>query len=109
METPTDRTARYTLHLKSVVHCKTFSYNRDKRVCGFLSLTSLANRLIGPESYDITGSRETLKEASLLFIIHPMHLTAQDQHELQLEPTKVPNPRFKESYSFRLPLGFSIS
>ena len=109
METLTDQTARDTLRLKSVAQCKTYSYIRNKRVCGFLSLVSLANKLIGPESYEVTGSRESLKEASLLFTIHPMHLTAQDQHELQLEPTKVPNPRFKDSYSFRLPLGFSIS
>ena len=49
----------------------------------------------GPQSFDITGRRETLKEASLLFTIHLMHLTTQDQHELQLDPIKVPSPHFK--------------
>ncbi|KAF8124364.1 hypothetical protein EV363DRAFT_1227517 [Boletus edulis] len=83
----------YTLRLKTVVQCKNFSYHRDKR----------------PQSFDITGQRETLKAASLLFTIHLMHLTTQDQHELQLDPTKVPSPRFKESYTFQLPLGFSVS
>ncbi|KAG8215118.1 hypothetical protein J3R82DRAFT_8569 [Butyriboletus roseoflavus] len=63
----------------------------------------------GPQSFEITGHRETLKEASLLFTIHLMHLTTEDQHELQLHPTTVPNPRFKESYSFQLPVGFSVS
>ncbi|KAI9573409.1 hypothetical protein HD554DRAFT_2055827 [Boletus coccyginus] len=83
----------HTLRLKSVLQCQSFSYHRDKR----------------PQSFDITGHRETLKEASLLFTIHLMHLTTQDQHELQLDSTKVPSPRFKESYSFQLPLGFSVS
>ena len=66
-------------------------------------------RELGPQSFDITGRRETLKEASLLFTIHLMHLTTQDQHELQLNPIKVPSPHFKESYTFQLPVGFSIS
>jgi hypothetical protein len=83
----------HALRLKSVLQCKTFSSNHEKR----------------PQSFDITGLRETLKEASLLFTIHLMHLTTQDQHELQLDSTKVPSPRFKESYSFQLPLGFLIS
>ncbi|KAF8726080.1 hypothetical protein AX14_008092 [Amanita brunnescens Koide BX004] len=38
-----------------------------------------------------------------------MHLTTQDQHELRLDPMKVPSPHFKESYTFQLPVGFSIS
>ncbi|KIJ12353.1 hypothetical protein PAXINDRAFT_14830 [Paxillus involutus ATCC 200175] len=62
-----------------------------------------------PLTYEITGRRESLKEATLLFTIYLMHLTTQDQHELQLDPTTVPNPRFKESHSFQLPLGFSVS
>ncbi|KAH0833841.1 hypothetical protein J3R83DRAFT_11005 [Lanmaoa asiatica] len=74
------------------------------------SLSESCDSLVpGPQSFEITGYRETLREASLLFTIHLMHLTTQDQHELQLDSTKVPNPRFKESYSFRLPVGFSIS
>jgi len=83
----------YTLRLKSVLQCRNFSYHNDKR----------------PQSFDISGQRETLKEASLLFTIHLMHLTTQDQHELQLDPIKVPSPHFKESYTFQLPVGFSIS
>ncbi|KIK76912.1 hypothetical protein PAXRUDRAFT_28892 [Paxillus rubicundulus Ve08.2h10] len=79
------------LRLKSVVPCKQHSYGRS------------------PLIYAITGRRELLKEATRLFTIHPMRLTTQDQHELQLDPTTVPNPRFRESYSFQLPLGFSIS
>ncbi len=66
-------------------------------------------RKSGPQSFDITGQQETQKEASLLFTIHLMHLTTQDQHELQLDPIKVPSPHFKESYTFQVPVGFSIS
>ncbi|KAF8340910.1 hypothetical protein F5887DRAFT_1062589 [Amanita rubescens] len=62
-----------------------------------------------PQNFCITGQRETLEEASLLFTIHLMHLTTQDQQELRLDPTKVPSPHFKESYTFQLPVGFSIS
>ncbi|KAF8549816.1 hypothetical protein OG21DRAFT_1447416 [Imleria badia] len=83
----------HTLRLKSVQQCRNFGHRRDRR----------------PQSYEITGLRVTLKEASLLFTVHLMHLTAQDQHELQLNPTKVPSPCFKESYSFQLPVGFSVS
>ncbi|KAF8549818.1 hypothetical protein OG21DRAFT_542691 [Imleria badia] len=82
----------YTLRLKSVLPCKSYSHHHNR-----------------PQSFEISGQRETLKEASLLLTIHLMHLTAQDQHELQLDSTKVPSPRFKESYSFQLPLGFSVS
>ena len=62
-----------------------------------------------PQSFYITGQRETLQEASLLFTVHLMHLTTQDQHELRLDPIKVPSPHFKESYTFQLSVGFSIS
>ncbi|KAF9239497.1 hypothetical protein BU15DRAFT_88041 [Melanogaster broomeanus] len=85
------RGSLHTLHLKSVVACG--QYNSRGR----------------PPNYEITGTRESLKEPTLLFTIHLMHLTTQDQHELQLNPTAVPNPRFQESYSFQLPLGFSVS
>lgn len=80
----------HTLRLKSVLQCGNF---RDRR----------------PQSFEITGQRETLKEASLLFTVHLMHLTTQDQHELQLDPIKIPSPHFKKSYTFQLPVGISIS
>ncbi|KAF9228244.1 hypothetical protein BS17DRAFT_877588 [Gyrodon lividus] len=59
-------------------------------------------------SYELTGSRESLEDAMLLFTVHLMQLTAQDQHDLQLDPTTIPSPRFKTSHSFLLPLGHSI-
>ncbi|KAF9233642.1 hypothetical protein BU15DRAFT_79891 [Melanogaster broomeanus] len=59
-------------------------------------------------SYELTGSRESMEDAMLLFTVHLMQLTAQDQHNLQLDPTATPFPRFKTSHSFLLPLGHSI-
>lgn len=89
------------------MQCKDSSH---KRLSKFPELAFLGLQGVpGPQSFDITGYRETMREASLLFTIHLMHLTTQDQHDLQFDPTKVPNPRFKESYSFKLPIGFSVS
>ncbi|KAF9228234.1 hypothetical protein BS17DRAFT_850512 [Gyrodon lividus] len=99
--------SQHLLRLKSIVPYKQFSHRR--------MFTTFAHPWAGfyghldPPSYEITGDRETSKEATLLFTIHLLHLTTQDQHELQLDPTIVPNPRFKESYSFQLPLAFSVS
>ncbi|KIJ61776.1 hypothetical protein HYDPIDRAFT_115606 [Hydnomerulius pinastri MD-312] len=59
-------------------------------------------------SYELTGSRESMEDPMLLFTVHLMQLTAQDQHDLQLVPTTIPTPRLKPSHSFRLPLDFSI-
>ncbi|KAF8550994.1 hypothetical protein OG21DRAFT_1543721 [Imleria badia] len=38
-----------------------------------------------------------------------MSLTTQDQHELQLNPSAIPSPRFKFRHTFTLPLGHSVA
>jgi hypothetical protein len=105
--------SRHTLRLKSVVpQSRNFSYHRARNMLKLPTLVFPSQRLrrgTAPQAFDITGQRETLEEASLLFTIHLMHLTTQDQHELRLDPMKVPSPHFKESYTFQLPVGFSIS
>ncbi|KAH7882014.1 hypothetical protein F5I97DRAFT_1939518 [Phlebopus sp. FC_14] len=81
-------------------------------------LYDLANSLVrkinassnsGVSSYELTGSRESFEDPMLVFTVHLMQLTAQDQHDLQLDSTIVPVPRFKTMHSFHLPLGYSIS
>ncbi|KIJ06596.1 hypothetical protein PAXINDRAFT_20217 [Paxillus involutus ATCC 200175] len=37
-----------------------------------------------------------------------MNLTTQDQHDLQLNPTFIPSPRFRYTHSFKLPQGHSV-
>ena len=44
----------------------------------------------------------------VIYTVHLMNLTAQDQHELQLNPIAIPSPRFKFSHKFTLPLGHFV-
>jgi hypothetical protein len=37
-----------------------------------------------------------------------MQLTTQDLHSLQLDPSVIPSPKFRNSFSFSLPLGYSV-
>ncbi|KAG9308631.1 hypothetical protein JVU11DRAFT_11582 [Chiua virens] len=107
-----DKSRRRTPHGTRTARFESNPNPEDEFSLGVLQFSSSSSHrgLTGrPQNFELGGSRETVKAASLLFNIHLMHLTTQDQHELQLDSTKVPNPRFKESYSFRLPLGFSVS
>ena len=102
--------SRHTLRIKYVLQCRNFKYHHNKHTHKLpTSAFHGQRRKSGPQSFEITGQRETLMEASLLITIHLMHLTTQDQHELQLDPIKVPSPHFTESYTFEIPVGFSIS
>ncbi|KIJ64834.1 hypothetical protein HYDPIDRAFT_111462 [Hydnomerulius pinastri MD-312] len=59
-------------------------------------------------SYQITGSRESQEDPMVIYTVHLMNLTTQDQQALQLDPNAVPSPRFKFAHSFRLPQGHSV-
>ncbi|KAF8548836.1 hypothetical protein OG21DRAFT_1448641 [Imleria badia] len=61
-----------------------------------------------PTSYQISGSREEQQEPTAIYVVHLMNLTAQDQHELQLNPNTIPSPRFKFRHAFTLPLNYSV-
>jgi len=56
----------------------------------------------------ITSSRESSEEPMLKFTVHLMQLTAQDSHSLQFDSSTIPSPKFRNSYSFKLPLGYSV-
>ncbi|KIJ07204.1 hypothetical protein PAXINDRAFT_19596 [Paxillus involutus ATCC 200175] len=60
------------------------------------------------QSYQISGSRESQEDPMVIYTVHLMNLTAQDQHELQLNPTFIPSPRFRFTHSFKLPQGHSV-
>ncbi|KIK75506.1 hypothetical protein PAXRUDRAFT_172638, partial [Paxillus rubicundulus Ve08.2h10] len=60
------------------------------------------------QSYQISGSRESQEDPTVVYTVHLMNLTAQDQHELQLNPTAIPSPRFRFIHDFRLPQGHSV-
>ncbi|KAF8552259.1 hypothetical protein OG21DRAFT_1416462 [Imleria badia] len=59
-------------------------------------------------SYQISGWRESQQDPMAIFTVHLMNLTAQDQHELQLNPSAIPSPRFELRHTFALPLGYSV-
>ncbi|KAG6369029.1 hypothetical protein JVT61DRAFT_1964, partial [Boletus reticuloceps] len=67
-------------------------------MAGFSSLTS----------YQISGSRESQQDPMTIYTVHLLNLTTQDQHELQLNPSAIPSPRFKFHHRFTLPLGHSV-
>ncbi|KAF8428955.1 hypothetical protein L210DRAFT_3508644 [Boletus edulis BED1] len=56
----------------------------------------------------ISGSRESQQDSMAIYTVHLLNLTTQDQHELQLNPSAIPSPRFKFHYRFTLPLGHSV-
>ncbi|KIM92371.1 hypothetical protein PILCRDRAFT_417 [Piloderma croceum F 1598] len=62
----------------------------------------------GQASYQLTGLRESLEAPSVEYTIHLLSLTTQDQQTLQLDPTFVPAPNDRFSYSFGLPDGYTI-
>ncbi|KAF8452913.1 hypothetical protein L210DRAFT_3617960 [Boletus edulis BED1] len=73
---------------------------RKERSHGLSSLTST--------SYQISGSRESQQDPMAIYTVHLLNLTTQDQHELQLNPSAIPSPRFKFHHRFTLPLGHSV-
>lgn len=59
-------------------------------------------------SFKVWGARETLEDPLTLFTIRTMSLTEQDKHELQLNPSTIPSPRFRFEHTFRLPQGYTV-
>ncbi|KAF8548147.1 hypothetical protein OG21DRAFT_1607071, partial [Imleria badia] len=59
-------------------------------------------------NYRITGSRASRQEPMVMYTVHVMNLTTEDQHELQLNPIAIPSPRFRFRHTFNLPLGNSV-
>ncbi|KAH0827345.1 hypothetical protein J3R83DRAFT_3979 [Lanmaoa asiatica] len=59
-------------------------------------------------SYRISGSRASQQDPMVMYTVHLMNLTTEDQHELQLNPSAIPSPRFKFNHTFTLPLGHSV-
>ncbi|KAI9571051.1 hypothetical protein HD554DRAFT_2017581 [Boletus coccyginus] len=72
------------------------------------SLFLPVDRLHSSTLYQIWGSRTSQQDPMATYTVHLMNLTAQDQHELQLNPSATPAPRFKFSHQFTLPLGHSV-
>ncbi|KAL4067468.1 hypothetical protein V8B97DRAFT_2061708 [Scleroderma yunnanense] len=59
-------------------------------------------------SYRLKGFQETQTDPMMRFTIYPMRLSEQDTHNLRLDPSSIPSPRFTSTHSFCLPLGLSI-
>jgi Tol biopolymer transport system component len=59
----------------------------------------------------VTSRQVTLQRPELVFWIHPLVLTADDQHSMRLDAKHVPNPTLNDrlSSTFRLPVGVDIA
>ncbi|KAG1723067.1 hypothetical protein EDD22DRAFT_790202, partial [Suillus occidentalis] len=92
--------ASFNAQSQSGSRSHTFIIDAIKDGRGLLSLAA--------SSVQITGSREYFERPKLKFTVHPMQLTAQDLHSLQLDSSTIPSPKFRDSFSFKLPLGHSV-
>ncbi|KAI6095859.1 hypothetical protein F5141DRAFT_1012708, partial [Pisolithus sp. B1] len=59
-------------------------------------------------SYKISGARETQEDPVTCFTVHSMDLTEQDKHNIQLDASTIPSPRFRFEYRFRLTQGYTV-
>lgn len=61
--------------------------------------------------YTVTGRKVSLQRPMLAFWIHPMDLTSDDKHNMQLDTKHIPSPTVNDrlSSSFRLPVGVDIA
>jgi hypothetical protein len=100
---------RYTsMMLRSLTTVNTMVW-RMTCMCSFTHL--FAGPLSWPNSYQsyrISGARESQEDPMVIYTVHLMNLTTQDQHELQMNPTAIPSPRFRFTHSFKLPQGHSV-
>ncbi|KAG1805444.1 uncharacterized protein BJ212DRAFT_1391820 [Suillus subaureus] len=92
--------ASFNAHSQMGFHSHTSLIDVIEDVRGLLSLAA--------SSVQITGSREYFERPKLKFTVHPMQLTTQDLHSLQLDSSTIPSPKFRNLYSFKLPLGYSV-
>ncbi|KAI5998961.1 hypothetical protein F5J12DRAFT_286001 [Pisolithus orientalis] len=56
----------------------------------------------------VSGVRETQEDPMTCFTIHTMSLTEQDKHDLQLDASIIPSPRFRFEHKFRLTQGYTV-
>ncbi|KAG2340343.1 hypothetical protein BDR05DRAFT_889963 [Suillus weaverae] len=92
--------ASFNAHSQTGFHSHTLLIDAIEDGRGLLSLAAL--------SVQISGLREHFEPPKLKFTVHPMQLTAQDLHSLQLDSSTIPSPQFRNSFSFKLPLGHSV-
>ncbi|KAI6101021.1 hypothetical protein EDD16DRAFT_1844403 [Pisolithus croceorrhizus] len=56
----------------------------------------------------VSGARETQEVPMTCFTIRTMNLTEQDKHNLQLDASIIPSPRFHSEHKFRLTQGYTV-
>ncbi|KAI9443823.1 hypothetical protein H4582DRAFT_1807697 [Lactarius indigo] len=79
----------------STVYVDRIDVEKEKyRIAGALGL-----------DYRLTGRREELQPPQIRLLVHPMELTSDDRHNMQLDPTYIPTPKIDDrlSSSFHLP------
>ncbi|KIJ13989.1 hypothetical protein PAXINDRAFT_100354 [Paxillus involutus ATCC 200175] len=98
-----DLIRRLNIMSKQTPHTHTLSINAAEE-----ATRSHYHGSYGSTSYQISGSRESHEDPMVIYTVHLMNLTAQDLHELQLNPTFIPSPRFRFTHTFKLPQGHSV-
>ncbi|KAI6143614.1 hypothetical protein BKA82DRAFT_127237 [Pisolithus tinctorius] len=61
-----------------------------------------------PSQCKVSGARETQEDPMTCFTIHTMSLTEQDKHDVQLDASIIPSPRFRFEHKFRLTQGYTV-
>ncbi|GBE82556.1 hypothetical protein SCP_0409400 [Sparassis crispa] len=68
-------------------------------------------RRYGEDFYRLSGRSEWLEQSSLEYVVHILRLTAEHRHNLQLNPSFMPQPSVHERFAhkFHLPLDHEIN
>ncbi|KAI6141825.1 hypothetical protein BKA82DRAFT_829435, partial [Pisolithus tinctorius] len=59
-------------------------------------------------TFKLWGRRESEEDPVTCYTVHPMNVTEEDKHNLQLDPSSIPSPRFQFQHQFELPPGHTI-
>ncbi|EIW81351.1 hypothetical protein CONPUDRAFT_82336 [Coniophora puteana RWD-64-598 SS2] len=59
-------------------------------------------------SFRFTGYIATTEDPKIEYSVYPMHLTTEERHNIQLDPSFIPTPRPGLAHSFSLPMGNDI-
>ncbi|KAI5998966.1 hypothetical protein F5J12DRAFT_928807 [Pisolithus orientalis] len=64
--------------------------------------------LVKSRTFKLWGLRESEEDPVTCYTVHPMNVTEEDKHNLQLDPSSIPSPRFPFQHQFELPPGHTI-
>ena len=88
-----------------------YEYGTPILVVKQYSIMSFTACYVARSEYIVTGRQETLQRPLIQFWVHPLNLTADDQHSMQLDSRHIPSPSVNDrlSSTFLLPVGVDIA